>query len=132
MDSPLRVIEAFYKARASGDLDGVGQFIADDVQWIEPTVGDHMGELRGKSAVIDMMRRAGATTGGTFSLAVTDGIEVDGHCSVVIEWSAEKAGRVIRGRELATYSVVNDQIVFAQFLPENIQHDNAFWAADQL
>ncbi len=128
MGSELDTIKEFYAARAAGKMGKIRGFIADDVRWIEPTVGDHMGELRGVDEVIDMMERASATTSGTFSLTVAQGIEVDGHCSVVIDWSAEKSGQTIRGRELATYSVSNGKIVFAQFLPENIQHDNAFWA----
>ena len=128
MGSELQTIEKFYAARAAGNLAQIRQFIADDVCWIEPTVGNHMGELRGADAVIDMMERALATTGGTFSLAVAQGIELEGHCSVIVNWSAEKAGQTIRGRELATYSVADGKITFAHFLPENIQHDNAFWA----
>ena len=84
MKSALEVIKEFYITRASGDLTAVREFIAEDVRWIEPTVGDHMGELRGADAVIDMMGRAQATTSGTFSLAVADAVEIDGHCSVVI------------------------------------------------
>jgi len=34
---------------------------------------------------------------------------------------------VIEGRELATFSVKDGQITFAQFLPENIADDRAFW-----
>jgi len=103
-------------------------FLAKDVRWIEPTVGDHMGELYGRDSVLDMIGRALSTTGGTFSLRVAQGIEVAGHCSVVINWSASKSGETITGRELAIFSVVNNQIVYAQFLPENIEHDDAFWA----
>ena len=128
MKSALSIIEDFYAARASGDLDAVSAFIAEDVRWIEPDVQDHMGELIGRDAVIDMMTRALAKTAGTFSLAVTEGVEVEGHCSVVISWSAEKGDTLIEGQELATYSVVDGKITFAQFLPANIRNDDVFWA----
>ena len=128
MSSALDVIKNFYEARAKGDISAIRSFIADDVRWVEPTVGDHMGELNGVNAVIDLIERALSTTKGTFSLEVSEGIEVNGHCSVVIKWSAEKSGTMIRGRELATYSIVGGKITFAQFLPENIKDDNAFWS----
>ena len=130
MLTPLHIIRDFYAARARGDVEALRAFIANDVCWREPTVGDHMGELNGADAVIDMISRALATTGGTFALEVGDGVEVDGHCSVVINWSAEKSGSVIHGRELATYSIVDGKIVAAQFLPENIRHDTQFWAQE--
>ena len=55
MGSELRTIENFYAARASGNMSEIREFIADDVRWIEPIVGDHMGELQGAKAVLDMM-----------------------------------------------------------------------------
>ena len=126
--SALDLIRNFYDARANGDVKAIRSFIATNVRWVEPTVGDHMGELHGIDAVIDMIGRALKTTKGTFSLEVTQGIEVDGHCSVVVNWSAEKSGKLLQGRELATYTIVNSKITFAQFLPENIKDDNAFWS----
>jgi len=50
-------------------------------------------------------------------------MEVAGHCAAVIVWSAQRGQSVIEGRELATFSVKDGQITFAQFLP----HDRAFW-----
>ena len=126
--SALDLIRKFYEARARGDVKTIRSFIADNVRWIEPTVGDHMGELNGVDAVIDMIERALKTTKGTFSLEVSEGIEVNGHCSVVIKWSAEKSGKPLQGRELATYTIADNKITFAQFLPENIKDDNAFWS----
>ena len=122
------VIRRFYAARATQDVESLRPFLAHDVVWREPTVGSHMGELRGADAVIDMIARALETTAGTFSLGIAEVLEVQGHCSVLIEWSAQKRTEVIKGRELAVFSIVDERIVFAQFLPENIADDNVFWS----
>lgn len=124
----VELIESFYRERELGDPHRLRRFLADDVIWREPEVGDHMGELRGPDAVIDMMVRASAATGGTFSLKVAEAIEVTGHCSVVVEWTAVKNGQMLSGRELAVFSVTNDQISAALFLPENLAHDREFWS----
>jgi len=126
--SASEVVRPFYDARTAGDPEALRAFIADDVRWIEPTVGDHMGELNGAAAVLDMITRALATTGGTFSLRIAEVVEVAGHCAAVIAWSAQKDDETINGRELATFSVRDGKIVFAQFLPENVSHDHAFWS----
>ena len=128
MQTVLDFIREFYVARAAGDLNALRDFIADDVRWIEPTVADHMGALTGQDAVINMIERAQSATNGTFALEVAQGLEVNGHCSVVINWSAQKGEHLIHGRELATYSVENGKIVFALFLPENLEHDTQFWS----
>ena len=122
------VIRSFYRARRDGNLATVASFIAPDVVWREPEVDAHMGDLNGVDAVIDMMRRAGAATGGSFTLDVETLVEVDGHCAAVIRWQARKGDQLISGSELATFSVRRGRITFAQFLPGNITDDQNFWA----
>ncbi|MGI9423241.1 MAG: nuclear transport factor 2 family protein [Hyphomicrobiaceae bacterium] len=124
---PSQIVRDFYAARASGNLDAVRTFIAPDVLWIEPAVGDQTGELHGADAVIDMITKALELTSGTFALEIGEIVEVAGHCAAVISWSAEKAGHAISSRELATFSVVKNRIAFAHFLPEDIEHDRTFW-----
>ena len=124
-------IRAFYDARRTvrltGDLGPLRQFIATDVCWSEPDVGAHMGNLRGRDAVLDMIRRALATTGGTFDLTVTSTVETDSHVAASVAWSADKSGRRIDGQELAVYEVRDGCIVSAWFHPGNIADDQEFW-----
>ena len=126
-----RFVRAFYDARRaaarSGDLAPLDAFIAPDVRWSEPDVGDHMGDLRDRAAVLGMIRRALATTGGTFDLRVTATVETGSHVAALIAWSAEKDGGRIEGRELAVYEVRDGRIAAAWFHPENIADDRAFW-----
>jgi len=125
--SPADLVRAFYAARAAGEPDALRPFLADNVRWREPDVGDHMGELNGVDAVLDMIARAMATTAGTFSLAVADVVEIAGHCAAVIEWSAQKGESQLNGRELAVFSIQDGRITAAQFLPEDLADDTAFW-----
>ncbi len=128
MLSALEIIRAFYDARArDDDDDSLRRLIADDVRWIEPEVGHHRGDLHGVEAVMDMFDRAQAATDGKFSCAIVDGVEVVGHCSIVVRWTAKKNGQTLSGRELATFTVDCGKITFAQFLPENLRDDEAFW-----
>ncbi|MDE0057405.1 MAG: nuclear transport factor 2 family protein [Defluviicoccus sp.] len=124
-------IRAFYDARRSagrtGDLELLRRFMADDVRWSEPDVGAHMGELRGRDAVLDMIRRALDTTGGTFDLAVASTAETGSHVAAAIEWSADKNGRRIGGRELAVFEVRDGRILSARFHPDDLADDRAFW-----
>ena len=126
-----RFVRAFYDARReaarAGDPGRLEPFIADDVRWREPDVGAHMGDLRGRDAVLDMIRRALATTGGTFDLRVTATVETGSHVAALIAWSAERDGERIEGRELAVYEVRDGRIAAARFHPENIADDRVFW-----
>ena len=126
-----RFIRAFYDARLeaarAGDLSLLEGFIASDVRWSEPEVGEHMGILRGRDAVIDMIRRALDATGGSFELAVAGTVESATHVSALIDWSAVSGDGRIEGREMAVYEVRDGLITAAWFHPENIGDDRAFW-----
>ncbi len=126
-----RLIRAFYdarrQARLSGDLSLLTPFLAVDIRWSEPDVGDHMGFLEGPGAVIDMIGRALEATDGSFELAVSRTIETGSHVAALIVWSATRNGRQIEGREMAVYEVQNGRIAAAWFYPENIADDRAFW-----
>ena len=129
-DGPSALVRRFYAARAEagGDPEALRPFLAPDVDWVEPEVGAHMGRLSGAEAVLDMIRRARAATGGTFRLAVVETVETRTHCAALIAWSAERAGRPVRGRELAVFGVSGGRIVSARFHPEDIADDRAFWS----
>ena len=130
-----QLIRAFYDARREASRTDnpslLEPFIAPDVHWREPDVGAHMGDLRGRAAVLDMIHRALATTGGTFDLRVTDTIETGSHVAALIAWSARKNGQLIEGRELAIYELCEGRIAAAWFHPENIADDQVFWGEDQ-
>ena len=126
-----RFIRTFYDARRTtsrtGDLGQLDPFIAAEVRWCEPDVGAHMGVLEGREAVLDMIRRALETTGGSFDLHVTSTVETSTHVAASIAWSAMKGGRRIEGRELAVFEVRDHHIVAAWFHPGDITDDEAFW-----
>ena len=125
--SPAALVRAFYDARKANDPDALRSWLADDVVWNEPVVGDHMGKLQGADAVVDMLKRALTTSGGTFSLHVASTIETGNRCAAVIEWSARKTERIIRGEELAVFGFQNARIAEASFFASDIQNDEAFW-----
>lgn len=122
-----RFIRVFYDARRAGDPESLRRFMADDIRWSEPDVGVHLGELRGRDAVLDMIRRALHATGGTFDLAVASTAETGNHVAASIEWSADKNGRRIEGRELAVFEIRDGRIQSARFHPDNLADDRDFW-----
>ena len=122
------VVRRLYELRRAGEVEGLRPLLHEQVRWHEPEVGDHMGLLVGPDAVLDMLRRAQRATGGTFALEVAETVETGNACAAVIRWRAEKDGRLLTGRELAVFGVQDGRITTAQFLPEDLDDDEAFWA----
>ena len=82
--------------------------------------------------MLDICRRALATTGGTFDLRVTDTIEAASNDAAFITWSARKNGQLIEGRELAIYEFCEGRFAAVRFHPENTAIDPALvWGQER-
>lgn len=125
---PADLVRRFYNLRRTGDPEKLRALIREDVVWREPEIGGHMGELLGVDAVLDMIRRAQRTTGGSFSLDIDEIIATGSDCAAVIRWQADKGEQRIEGRELAVFRIDGGLICKACFFPENLENDHAFWA----
>ena len=49
----VEVVRAAYEAFRSGDLEGVGKYFADNVEWESPDTLPNGGVFRGRDAVIE-------------------------------------------------------------------------------
>jgi ketosteroid isomerase-like protein len=107
------VVRSLYEARERGDLDGAAQLIAEQVVWHEPY--EYLGTLHGRAAVIGAIRQSMDETGGTFALSVTDLLASDDHVVALVDFSAERHGGRMSGREIGVFRVQDGQIVEVWF-----------------
>jgi ketosteroid isomerase-like protein len=96
----------------------VGALLADDIVWHEPGHFDYSGDHRGRAAVLDLLARLRAATGGSFHLEARDAVATGEHVAVTIHWAAERDGRRDAGQELAVYRVRDGRVAEAWFFPE--------------
>ncbi|MGB3634257.1 MAG: nuclear transport factor 2 family protein, partial [Rubrobacteraceae bacterium] len=87
----------------------------------------HTGDLNGPDAVLGMIREAQRLTGGTFRLVTRDVVAHGDHAVALIDWSAERDGERIEGKEVAVYRVRDGKISEASFHLDNPASDEAFW-----
>jgi hypothetical protein len=127
MHSPAQLVRDFYGLRQRNDPELLRDWLAPDVRWCEPEVGDHMGVLTGADSVIGMVGRALAATGGTFRLEVASTVETGTHCAATIHWTAVKNGQPLRGQEMAVYGFRGGKIYEAYFYAANLADDEVFW-----
>ncbi len=124
----VRLVRGLYEARERGDLEAVRSMLADDVVWHEPDVGGaHDGDHRGPGEVLGMMRDASERTGGTFLLVAREVVANGEHAVAMVDWSAERAGERLEGKEAAVYRIRNGKVVEASFHPDDGDLDRRFW-----
>ncbi|CAA9465518.1 MAG: hypothetical protein AVDCRST_MAG25-1479 [uncultured Rubrobacteraceae bacterium] len=122
------LVRRLYEARGRNDEDAIRTILSGDVLWHEPDVGgEHTGDLSGPDAVLAMMRDARERTGGTFRLRPREIVANGEHSVALVEWSAEREGRTLEGREVAVYRVRNGKIVEAHFHQDDQALDRQFW-----
>jgi ketosteroid isomerase-like protein len=102
------VVRRLYDARERGDLDATAELIAQDVVWHEPY--EYLGTLNGRDSVMGAIRQSMEETGGTFALHVTDLLASDQHVVALVDFSAERHGGRMNGREIGVFRIQNGQI----------------------
>ena len=108
MPADSNVVRLLYEAREANDLEATAALIAEDVVWHEPY--EYLGTLRGREAVMSAIRQSMAETHGTFSLRVTDLLASDDHVVALVDFSAERHGRRMGGREIGVFQVADGRI----------------------
>ncbi len=103
MPADASVVRGLYEARARGDLEAAASFIAPDVIWHEPY--DYLGTLHGRESVMDAITLSMEETHGTFSLRLTDLLSSDDHVVALVDFSAERRGGQMFGREVGVFRV---------------------------
>jgi ketosteroid isomerase-like protein len=101
--SDAAVVRGLYDARARNDLAAAADLLAPDVVWHEPY--DYLGTLNGRDDVMDAIRQSMQETAGTFSLKVTDLLASDDHVVALVDFSAERHGQQMSGREIGVFKV---------------------------
>ena len=123
-----QLVRELYDARDRGDLETVREMLAEDVVWHEPNLDNpHTGDLHGPDAVLGMIREAQRLTGGTFRLVPREVVAHGEHAVALIDWSAERDGERIEGKEVAVYRVRDGKISEASFHLDDRTTDEAFW-----
>ncbi len=125
----VRLIGAFYEARARGDHPAVLRMLHPNVAWHDPYPPPHGGDLFGAERVVaEIIDKAGELTGGSTKLWVEGVIATDGHASAVVGWSSTYRGSSMSSRELAVFSISGGTIVEAWFYPEAPEAALAFFS----
>jgi len=113
MPADASVVRRLYEAREAHDLESTAQLIAQDVVWHEPY--EYLGTLRGRAAVMNAIRQSMAETHDTFSLHVTDLLASEEHVVALVDFSAERHGGRMSGREIGVFKVADGQIAEVWF-----------------
>jgi ketosteroid isomerase-like protein len=113
MPADPSVVRKLYEARQGTNLEAAADLIAPDVIWHEPY--EYLGTLNGRAAVMDAIRQSMVETEGTFKLVLTDLLASDEHVVALVDFSAERHGGWMSGREIGVFKVADGMITEVWF-----------------
>ncbi len=117
-------VPRLYDARARGDLDAVGELLAEDVVWHEPGDQDYSGDYHGRDAVIGLLRKLVEVTDETFYLRPVEFLATERHAVALVEWEAARGGKRIEGKEIAVYRIEDANVAEVWFHPDGVTDED--------
>jgi ketosteroid isomerase-like protein len=118
-----------YEAFGKGDMQAVGQLLADDILWHTGGKSVISGDYRGRDAVFGFFGKLMQETGGTFKSEVHDILANDQHNAALVTNTAERNGKRIEWRAV-NISHVDRNGLTTEFwtFPENSQELDEFFS----
>lgn len=118
-----------YDAFDRGDMQAVGEIMADDIVWHSGGNNVISGDFRGKEAVFGFFAKLMQETGGTFKAVVHDILANGEHGAVLVTNSADRNGKRLVWRAV-NLSHSDDEGRITEFwaFPENSQEVDEFFS----
>lgn len=124
----IQVAETFYSAFAKGDFETVVGLIDDEIQWNQPGRSQLSGIYQGKPSVLELFGKFATLSNGTLKLVPVQVMQNQNEVAVVLEFSAQRAGKSISSRGVDVFRVVNGKIVEATLFTDFQKAEDLFWS----
>ena len=116
-----------YEAFAQGDMQTMGELLADDAQWHVTGTGPLDGTYDGKEATFGLFRELGERSGGTFSLDLHGIVANDDHTVAIIRASGSRGGKQIDDNGVHVMHIEDDRITSFWSLTSDQAAQAEFW-----
>ena len=129
-ENPVAVVRQYFDYLASGNLDALGQLLADDVVWHQPGASKVSGIYRGTAALFEHLGRFMKLSQGSFRIDKVD--EIMGNGDVVaarIHFVAQRDGRTLAMNGVDLIRVEGGKIREVWLFSGDQAAEDVFWDA---
>jgi ketosteroid isomerase-like protein len=128
--APLAVAHRYFDALAAKDFAKVAAMFADDIVWHQPGSNRFSGTHRGSAAVGEMIGGMMAVSEGTFELAVTGALMVNGTLvAVPVHFTGKRDGAAMAQDGVDLLRIEDDRIAEVWLFSSDPRSEDAFWGA---
>ena len=117
-----------FAAFARGDMEAVGQFLAEDTRWHFPGNNPLSGDYEGVTEVLGVFGKVFALSGGTFQSELHDVLANDEHIVMLVTDRAEREGRKLDDNVAQVLHVRNGKVTDVWIHHTDQSSVDAFWS----
>ncbi len=124
-----QLVRKGYDAFVRGDMETLRAMLAADATHHVPGTGVLSGDYKGQDAILDMYRRLGEETGGTFAVELRQ-VLVDGrgHAVTLHHLTADRHGKHLDEDGGIVFRIVGDKMTDLDECVADIEAMNDFWS----
>ena len=123
----LSVIKSYFDHLAKGEMEQVGQLIADDVIWHQPGNHQASGVYNGKQELFPHLGKMMEITKGTLKLEPKQMMVNGDLVSVIIHFSAQREGTSMSMAGVDLLKIQDGKIKEVWLFSEDQEAENNFW-----
>lgn len=123
----LSVIKSYFDHLAKGEMEQVGQLIADDVIWHQPGNHQASGVYNGKQELFPLLGKMMEITKGTLKLEPKQMMVNGDLVSVIIHFSAQREGTSMSMAGVDLLKIQDGKIKEVWLFSEDQEAENSFW-----
>jgi ketosteroid isomerase-like protein len=122
------LIQQAHAAFGRGDLDALRGQLADDIKWHVHGVGPLAGDYEGVTAVMGLLGKIVALSGGSARLELHDVLNSADHTVSLVTISAERNGKQFQGNLVQVLHTQNGKVTEVWTHPADPKTTGEFWS----
>lgn len=123
-----KLIRRGYEAFAKGDLAPLGDLMDPAVVWHEPGRSPLGGDYHGRDGVLDLLRKLGTLSGGTFAFDLVEVLATANRAVALHELTARRDDRVLDMSSAVEFEVHGGKITEVTVYHDDTYSFDEFWA----
>lgn len=124
----IAIVDSYFTAIQTGDLETLGALVAEDVIWYQPGNNKFSGTHQGAPAVFGMIGGMMETSVGTFKINNVQSIMANGSkVAAVLQFSGQRDGAEMSMLGVDILTVENGKITEVWLYSSDQQAEDIFW-----
>ena len=122
-----KLIRQGYAAFSEGRVEALEELMDPSVIWHEPGHSSLGGDYKGHDGVVELLRKFGELSGGTFEFDLVDVLATSDRAGALHELTAQREGRLLDMASAVEFEIHAGRITEVTVYHDDTYNFDAFW-----